>query len=228
MGKSRKNKKIVLIVLLLLVVGLSIGFADFTRTLSIQSSSANVSIAASDEDFYIVFSSTPDKIENGKPMFSGDATENTDSSNPITLEGNTIKNLSATLSARGQKATWTFYARNEGNYEAYLKSVIFNNVENEDAFIVGTKNEGTTQSYVDRAVENLKLTVTSGTDSYDSKTGSKTDINDATPIAIDGYETITVTLEYLSTDSEGNPSFLADGDFTVEIGNINLGYSSVQ
>lgn len=207
MEKSRRNKKIVLIVLLLIVVGLSIGFAAFTATLKIQSSA---SVIGDKNTFKVVFSESASEVTGSQTAVSGVASAGT-------FNGTELTGLTATFTQPGQTATWEVYAFNAGQFDAFLKSVTFENATGATSTIKGVAGDGTTQSYVDEAVKGMSIKVDVRGETY---TATKTGITNHKLTQADG-EKITVTLSYDSTAA------IADGDFTVNIGDILLGYESV-
>jgi hypothetical protein len=207
MEKSRRNKKIVLIVLLLIVVGLSIGFAAFTATLKIQSSA---SVMGDQNTFKVVFSESDSEVTGSKTNVSGVASAGT-------FNGTELSGLTATFTQPGQTATWEVYAFNAGQFDAFLKSVTFENAAGSTATIKGVAGEGTTQTYVDEAIKGMSIQVDVRGEAY---TTTRTGITNHKLTQSTG-EKITVTLSYDSTAA------IADGDFTVNIGDILLGYESV-
>ena len=199
MEKSRKTKKIVLIVLLLIVVGLSIGFAAFTSQLTIRSSAT---VTADSSTFRVVFSSSSSAVESGTVVIGGKAEGGT-------ISGTSLSGLTATFTQPGQTATWEVYAYNAGQFDAYLKKVTIGT-------ITGTAKEGTTQSYVDEAIKGISIKVNVRGEEYPTTT-SITNHN----LTKGSGEKVIVTLTYAAD------SATADGDFTVNIGDILLDYNSV-
>ena len=203
MEKTRKMKKTILLVLLLVVVGLSIGFAAFSSNLTIRSS-ATVKPDAS--TFKVVFSASATESVGGSVVTDGNyASGGTFDANTTTLEG-----LTATFTEPGQVATWEIYSFNAGAYDGYLNTVTLGE-------ITCSAKTGTTDSMVQEAAKGIKLKVSAGDAIYD-----------ATTEGISGHileqgkgEKIVVTLTYQAG------SAIADGDFEVSIGDIKLGYDSV-
>ncbi len=213
---ERSSRVIAVIALCVGVVGLTLGFAAFSNSLTI-SSSASVTPDAS--TFNVDFSSSNDSVVAGKvsPV-----------TNPVTVVGTdatidntnapTISNLSATFTKPGDSVTYTFYARNAGEYEAFLKSINFNNVASGSTTKKCTAGSGTTDALVQAACESITLSVKVGSES--AVTGTTADISGHS-LAKNSSETIVVKIEYTAGGA------LADGDFTVEFGDVSLTYSSV-
>lgn len=213
---ERSSRIIAVVALCVAVVGLTLGFAAFSNTLTI-SSDANVTPDAS--TFNVDFSSSNTALEtnpivpvkNPTSLVAGEATiDNT--TNP------TISGLSATFKNPGDKVTYTFYARNVGEYIAYLNSINFNNVASGSAPKKCTAGSGTTDTLVQAACDDITLSVKVG--SEEETTGTKSSISGHT-LAKNASEEIIVEIEYNAAGDR------ADGDFTVEFGDITLVYSSV-
>ncbi len=217
MEKDRSSKIIAIVALLIGIVGLSVGFAAFSNSLIIQSS-LNVKPDAS--TFNVDFSSSIELVqtEDIVPTKIGDVKEQTNGkinndNSPV------ISNLGATFTAPGQSVTYEFYAYNAGEYNAFLKSITYNNVAGKNESKVCTALAGET-NYVDAACKDITLEVKVGNDI--TTTGSKTDISNH-KLEMKKGEKITVTIKYETKDAQQR----ADGDFKVEFGGITLSYSSV-
>lgn len=201
MEKSRKAKKNILIILLLVVVGLSIGFAGFASQLTIQN--FNATVKGDESSFKVVFSESTTEATGNSATTGGKAQGGT-------FSGTELTGLTAEFTAPGQTATWELYAFNDGQFDAFLKSVTIGTV-------TGTALEGTTQSYVDEAIKGIKIKVDVRGEEYTATRGSIT----SHELAKGQGEKITVTLTYEAG------SATADGDFTVNVGKILLDYDSV-
>lgn len=203
MEKSRKMNKAILLVLLVLVVGLSIGFAAFTSNLTIKSSAT---VKPDATTFKIVFSTSNEESVGGSAVTDGKyASGGTFADGSTTLEG-----LKATFTEPGQTATWELYAYNDGAYDGFLNTVTLGK-------ITCTPKEGTSADMVAAAANGIKLTVNVGDATYQTTTEGITGHN----LNQEAGEKIKVTLTYQAG------SAIADGDFDVSIGDIILGYDSV-
>lgn len=210
MEKSRDSKLIAIVALLVAVLGLSIGFAAFSSVLTINAS-ANVSPT---NGFAVKFSSVNNSVlkEAIKAQVAGEGTVT--ATDATITDDTTISNLSATFTDPGQSATYTFYAYNAGQYKAFLKSVVM-----DEKTCAKTKDSEATDVLVEEACEGIVLSVEVG--------GKGPFIT--SQATIDGYQgldkqsadTVTVKIEYLSDAAR------ADGDFSVNFGNVTLNYSSV-
>ena len=127
MEKERSSKVIAIVALLVGVVGLSLGFAAFSNSLTISSSAK---VEPTGETFDVDFSSSSSEtltdavqgVSTPSTVVATDATIN-NTGNP------TISGLGATFTEPGQSVTYTFYARNTGEYKAYLNSITFKNAQ---------------------------------------------------------------------------------------------------
>ena len=122
----------------------------------------------------------------------------------------TIKNLSATFTNPGQYVEYTFYARNEGEYTAYLNSVNFVGDK------ICTGSSGATDSLVQSACEDIKLIVTVGDVSYE-----ETSVMFNKSLTQGCGELIKIRIEY---DTDGA---YVDGDFSIQFPNIVFVYSTI-
>ena len=189
MYRKGNKTKIITSLVLVLVLGLSLGFAAFTNTLKIT---PQATITPDSATFDIDFSSSSSSVvaNDITPTLTGtgltaEAAEIDNSTNP------TISNLTVNFTKPGQKAEYKFYAYNNGAYLAYLTSVNFLNPEGKDAFITCEAVESTAQ-YVDEACNGIKVSI---------KVGSLT--TDVTKEGISGHslakqtaEEVFVTIEY--------------------------------
>ena len=144
MEKERGAKVIAVVALLIAVVGLTIGYAAYASTLTINGS-ANVDPASWDVHFAY---KTGDSLTATK---TGSAVENT----APTLATTTISGFDVTLKAPGDSVTYDFSVKNAGTLDAKLTT-----------FTLGTltcaPNDGSTISQEDatRLCGELKYTLT--------------------------------------------------------------------
>ena len=226
MERDRRARVIAIAALLLGVVGLSLGFAAFSNTLTIKSSAeVTVDQGIFNVDFSTATGSvvggtvTPSLLPaNGPAGFTG---QNATIDNTGTNAAE-IKDLKATLTAPGQSVTYSFYTKNAGELKAYLSSVTFAEVTS-GATKTCTAKTGTTQALVNSACNGISLKLTLGEEEF---TGSKARAQFASSANHDlekaGYEAVTVVIAYADGSAQ------ADGDFDVAFGNITLNYSSVE
>ena len=218
MEKERGSKIIAIIALSIAVVGLSIGFAAYSSVLTISTTSATVG-EASNVDFNVILSTSDTEDDTNISNLlataeqSGGATavlKPTTADFTPSMDGTTISGLSATFNQSGaaQSVTYKIYAHNTGKFDAYLNSVT-----------IGEKtcvaNDGTTQSFVDQVCPSITMSV-----EVDGTEATSTSLNkiDNHKLGIDSYELITIVMNYEATDIR------ADGDFTVNFGQISLQY----
>ncbi|MBE6139877.1 MAG: hypothetical protein E7174_05245 [Firmicutes bacterium] len=208
MRSERRKKVMTLSILAVCVLTISIGFAVFSSTLNIKST-ASVNPDAS--KFGVIFSndgnstSTTQTVNPNLSTYGGAATI-TNGINPV------ISGLSAKFTAPGDSVTYTFYAKNTGEYLAYLNYITF--IGNKTC----TPGTGTTQALVDSACNGISMSVKVGNDA--AVTGSTSLITNHT-LAAGTREQVVVTISYASDAAR------ADGSFTVTFGDVMLTYSSV-
>lgn len=229
MERNRGSQVLAIVALLLAVGGLSLGFAAFSQTLTIKSSAEvnpvdkfNVEFFG-DNDATSVAGVTSDSTVTG--LKAATAT--------INNNNHTITGLKATFTEPGQSVTYTFKARNTGEYIAYLRQVAFAQPSGAagNALSVCTSKASAenpaTQSLVDAACDDITLSV---------KVGSETAVTSTTPYTgtthalakptnaqkTDGGEdTVVVTITYAANGD------VADGDFEVTFGDVTIDYKSV-
>lgn len=221
MEKDRSSKIIAIAALFIAVIGLSVGFAALNASLEISNTSASVS--NSSENLNVLFSTNQNssgteedvKLENiQKTENGGTATLAPDA----VMTGTSISGLSATFTAPGQSVSYTIYAHNASTVYAYLNSITLGNVDGEETNKICTANTGTDEASVSRACEGISLSVKVGAET--ATTASIADINNH-GLDKGANEPIVITIDYAEN------SYTADGDFSVDFGNIQLLYKSV-
>ena len=211
--KDRSAQVIAIIALFFAVIGLSLGFAAFSQTLTIHSSAE---VKPDQTAFNVKFSSSEESLatEEITGVTGGEAGATAD---PATISGTEISGLKAKFTKPGQDVTYTFYVRNEGEYDAYLKSITYKNASETGTSINCKPGSDTDAGLVATACNGMKVTVT--VNSTETTTESNSSISEH-KLAKGAGEEVKVKIEYASG------SGIADGDFTVEIGDIELLYKS--
>ena len=223
MERDRRARVIAIAALLVGVVGLSLGFAAFTNTLTIKSS-ADVTADAS--VFNVDFSKQSASVVDGTVAGTPNPATNGPTAGDATIDNSAagaavIKDLHATFTAPGQSVTYSFYTKNAGALKAYLTNVTFASPAK-----TCTPDTGTTASLVTAACNGISLTVRLGSEDFTATTARA---SFATATAHDlekngetgDNEAVTVTIAYAANASQ------ADGDFDVAFGDVTLNYSSV-
>lgn len=216
---NRKIKTIAIVALLLAVVGVSVGFAAFTRTLTIN----NSAVVNPNEDFDVVFSKSDSSV-----VTTGGVDASSKTPNDLVTEtaiisndnqgGPLISNLKATFTQPGQSATYTFYAYNDSTYTAYLKNIVFNAASTKCAASTGSS---VTTSLMNAACPDIKVKISVGSDTNTANKEANTSVSSHS-LAAGAGELITVVIYY---DEVANQT-LADGPFDVDLGSIQLIYRS--
>ncbi|MBR6690955.1 MAG: hypothetical protein IKL65_06440 [Bacilli bacterium] len=227
MEKGRSSKVVAIVALCVAVVGLSLGFAAFTSNLTIKSSAT---VTPDDSTFNVAFSKVSGEVVNG--AVSGVATTANGETAVLPTAADAtiadvdgvsvISGLKATFTEPGQTVTYSFYAVNDGLYDAYLNTVEFENAVSAEgadlgSFKVCTPGATTDATMVTNACANINVSVQVGNDTFtveDHALAAKHQLNK------NASEEVVVTLTYTGTA-------LADGDFEVAFGDINLTYDSV-
>ena len=208
MEKQRQIKILSIVALVLAISAMTLGFAAFSTTLNISSSA---SVAPSSADFAVKFSTSQTSLVTDAVVPSSKTTGITTTNGTIVNGVSpTLSNLSASFTSPGQYVEYTVYARNEGEYTAYLNNI---NYLGDKTCIAST---GTTESLVQSACSSINITVTIGSTTYD----------DTTPITSHALakgtsEAVKVKLEYAENGTA------VDGSFNITFPSISLVYSTV-
>ena len=213
MGENKGYKILSIIALVIGVIGVTLGYAAFESTLTIESSAEVVPDAST---FNVDFSSsssavqtnaiTPTLNPNNVTDFTATNATIDNSSDP------TITGLHATFTAPNQSVTYQFYSYNAGLYPAFLNSIVFDGTKS------CTARTGTDATMVANACNGITLSVQVGSET--ATTSSVASITGHT-LGIEAAEQVTVVISY----EDG--SALADGAFDVTLPDIVLTYNSV-
>ena len=208
MEKRRKIQILSIVSLVLAIVGMSIGFAAFSVTLNISSSA---SVTPNSDSFSVKFSKEKDSLVVDDVLPSS-KTEGITAGNGV-IDNNynpMITNLSANFTSPGQYVEYTIYARNEGEYTAYLNNINF----------IGNKicvgELGTSNDMVQSACDDINITAIIGENTY-----SETSPISNHPLAIGAGEEIKVRLEYSENGT------YVDGNVSIVFPDIALVYSTI-
>ncbi|MBO5120170.1 MAG: hypothetical protein J6C28_00605 [Bacilli bacterium] len=210
MEHNRKQKLLVIFALIIGIASLSIGFAAFSVSLNI-SSSANVS--PNSDTFSVKFSTEQNSLVASDVVPSSITSGITATNGKINNKFNpTITNLSATFTEPGQYVEYTFYARNEGEYTAYLNSINFIGTNTCEA------SDNATSSLVEQACDSIYTIVYLGDEQeayYSTTEISNHQLNKQTG------EKITLRIEYAYDGAR------ADGPFNITFQDISFIYSTI-
>ena len=237
MERDRSSKILAVIALAVAVAGLSLGFAAFSSTLTIEPEA----VVLPEDNMKIVFSN-----RNGAPttttvsgtMNSEMQAARTRVSNAGITDPNLpnaadavidnsnkkapkLTNLKATFTAPGQSVSYTFYVYNEMEYQAFLKTITFDT--SKFACTPGTGTDSTTATAVCNSIT-LSISVNSTASANITGNGStvKNEFTASTAhsLAAETAEEVVVTIAYPTGAPETN------GDVTVRLSDILLNYSS--
>ena len=234
MEKNRQTKIISIIALVVAVIGMSVGFAAFSNTLTISSSAT---VTPNSEDFKLVAYGLGEAIEGeiwySNPINSSLYTSKTaalpvlggdwnDTSTPIsgetasiTVNGDaiSINNISTTFSKPNDNIIYPIMIKNEGAYDAYVTG--FEEIGTKTC----TAGTGTTQALMEAACKNISLSLAAMT-----LAGQQVDLaTDDVKLAPGEYMVIGPEIHYF--DSAVNTT-RADGPFEIDFPDIKITYSS--
>ena len=226
--RRTRNKQIMTIALVMVaVVGLTVGFASFASQLTIKSSAA---ITPNASDFSVVFSKTQNSTSTAdvEPLYSftspaeKNATADKGKINNKGTNGPEMTNLTAHFTEPGQTVTYEFYARNEGEYLAYLNYINIGDKSCTKITVPEDPSQEAQSHLVSAACNAISVSVKVGDlgetkDSINLNGEGKTHTLDKKT-----SEKVVVTIEYASDGTR------VDGAFSVTFGDIELIYSTVQ
>jgi len=210
-----------LILLFLGIVSLGVGLSLFTDNISKASAAL---LSARNQNFNVDFS-TKSIIYPEEELSSGDIIPERNvegfSAEPAIINNTgdpTLKNIQIIFREPGESVSYTLYASNIGNTTAFLKSIIFKNIYNENHYIKCTPMNVTTKELVDKACKDIEVSIEVGNSGIQN--GSINNINDHILLKKTS-ERINIMINY---KINGTPT---DGDFIVDIGDISLLYSPI-
>ena len=212
---NNKNKIGFVVAILVAVILLSVGFAAFSVTININS---NASVNPNSADFSIKFSKSANELDESKVEAISIIGANVKAEEAIIdnkIEP-TIKNLDVTFTHPGEDVIYQFYVMNTGEYKAYLNNVDFKTSNNDKDFISCKAGSGATKSLVADACKGIIVELTIGEEKYIP--GGDVVVQE---LLKGESKKVTVKISY------ENGSALADGIFTVNIGNIALFYEKL-
>lgn len=232
MERKRKDKIIVVCMLLVGVLGLALGFAAFSNNLTITSSSEvqplnSLKVVFSNSNMYQ--EELGENIET--TLLPGDETTlypGFTASIPIidnsVISAPKLTNVKATFVRPGESVTYKLYIHNISSYDAQLSAIGFGSKQ----CIAKT---GTSQSLVDGACDEIDISVTVGGGSDEAPAVTRTHSSNSNEsiqnhiLPSGEYETLEITLTYKNLSSNGGNTDV-DGDFDVNFGDITLTYTS--
>lgn len=216
MKKDGSVKVISILALVVCILGLSVGFAAYSSTVNIELSPT---VKPDKSTFKVEFSSKDSaSINNVSNEINPVVNSSEVKANSILASGNNISGLSAEFTEPGQSATYTFYAYNGGEYDAFLNSIAFSNASDSNSIRRCVSSTGILDSSVQRACQGISVSIKVGKEAF-TKSSLANISNHLLPV--NSAEQITVVIQY----EKG--SFETNKPFTVYFGDITLAYSSV-
>ena len=247
MENNRSSKVIAIVGLIAGIVGISLGFAAFSNTLTIKSSAAvtpdvttfdvNLSATAASTTTTAVagvLNPTPESGTYEATNFHADsATIYNDAATGNASSNARIEGLKAYFTKPGQTVTYKFYARNDGQYIAYLNGVTLNATGT-----CSSTDANITESLMNTACAaiNIKISVggtedaqtgaiTGGTEFTEAKADKTAGYTTGHSLAVGASEPIVVTITYPAGGTADVNR--VDGAFSVSFSDIVLTYGSV-
>ena len=212
-----KNKQgLTIAALIIAIVGLSIGFAAFSNTLTISSSA---SVNPDPTSMNVVFSSSSSSAQYNSitPTKNLDNVTNFTATN-ATITGadyRTLNNVSAAFTEPGQSVTYNLYVYNAGSYKAYLNEL---NMGAKSCSIVENQEhpeQEATESLKNAACEGISITV-----KIDNVTLTSSGSLNNMELNVDSSKPVQIVISYASG------SAYVDGPISVSFGNITFNATS--
>ncbi len=238
MERDRSGKIIAIVALLVGVAGLTLGFAAFSNTLTIQS---KATVTPDDSVFNVAFSNenavnkvavtTGGVVPTKSPSTNAPAgfTASTATIANDNQGGPLVSDIDVTFTEPGQSVVYEFYVKNIGELDAFLTNINMANASGGSSFKKcakvtegKTEDEIATDSLVDAACEEISLTFKLNNVQYTSST-ARAAFTTATQhdLSPTDSQLVQITVAYAANAPQ------ADGDFTVSFGDIQLQYKSV-
>lgn len=226
MNKDKRSRIVAILALFVSIVGLTLGFAAFSNTLTI-SSSATVSPDSSDfninaygienwtTDYPTYDMFTSNSISKPRLEGSKSATTAKISDNGKAI---TISDLSVEMVEPNNDVIYSFLIKNEGEYTAYLDTTLFDEMYSSGVGGQCTPGKDATKELVDGACDYISMT--SWLEGSDGATISSTGDYE---LAKGDYIVLTIVIGYSDVDGVVR----ADGDFSVAFDDMNLSFTSV-
>ena len=208
---EKNNGKIVAVAALVVaVVALSVGFAAFAATLTIDSSAT---VKASNEFTENVnyVSGTP------KCYYTGETSSTVPDAVAGTASGKTWTGVSVPLTAEHKSVTCEAEIQNASTYTAYLRQISISNVLS--CASVGTGDDAATNVTTICPTVSAKVDVSTDTATFTSTNSTAVTSTSSTIAGNNGSEKVYLTVSYSSTAA-------ADGDISVTIPTISLLYKT--
>lgn len=214
MDKNNQTKIIAIIALFIAVVSLTVGFAAYSKSFTINSTNTTTVKKGSDpfaEGLYLT-------------VETGNGTVGNTGSNPTNV-GLIWSGLTGVIEENSRTITYTATLHNVSSYIAYLNKVVANGNLSCAAVDASTTNSAT----VEAACDDLTLTLNIGsfsdtitTSETINTTGTVLNIDDNAVAKTEGTTSVTLTL---TLDSD---AVMPDGDFIVTIPEITFDYTSLK
>ena len=221
--RNRHRQTITIIILLFVIAGISIGFAAFSNTLSINSSAHVIPNAS---DFSIVFANNYNlndlDVGSVNPSNLSTGTGSNGTINNSAQGGPQLTGLSASFTQPGQTVIYDLYIVNNGHFDAYLTDLVFNNVAG--AASPKTCNRVTegynesqwaTSENLNTICDNISVSIELDGNQYDST-------SDLENLLIEkgSYKSLKVIVNY-------SGSTYANGPMVIRLGSISITASTI-
>lgn len=223
MEKERSTKVVAVLALIIAVIGLTVGYAAYTRSLDITDLQGTVNPGDSELDVFFDNDTTKD---NALAVVRGEGTAvlptetGAEITNPVLNSGGnpTITGFRAKFTAKNQTVTYKFYVYNNSPYNAYLTGASFTGTAPHKTCAA---LDGVTANadVIANACQDITLSLKVGDETILS-TGNASFASHT--IQAGEWKEVFVTMAY-----DGTQYPLPDGDMSVAFDGIQLSYSTI-
>lgn len=153
----KHSRTIPLIIMVVCLLGLTVGFAAFSKTLTVET---GASVTPSEEDFSVEFSTSENSVTYGKiaPVVASSGASGPEIE--IQEGSNTISGIAAYFTNdASQEVAYSFFIHNTGKYKAYLNEIKYMEIAGESVTKKCVPVESISNPSVDDACEGIEVLV---------------------------------------------------------------------
>ena len=173
---KKKNDKLVIIALLLAFLTLTVGFLSYTASTELTNKFNQSSYYL---NYFVGFSKYDNKLVPGNiepTVMKIDPTSKSPKAQSVIFNNKTITNIDVEFKDNGTYVIYKFYVYNDGEYDVFLKEIIFDKVKENGAKKVCIPINDNDYKYMDKICDSISIGVVySGYADY-TLTSSVTDI----------------------------------------------------
>lgn len=225
-GKKSKNKKSLVVVLcaMVVVLGLTIGFAAYSRNLDISNIGANVN--PDDVDLDVIFDNDQTEANNLSVVKGvGTGADSSEAGAVITNPAVSgvapvISGFTSKFTEKGQVVEYKFYVHNQSPYTAFLQGAQFTNEAGTHKSCSAVSSGASNATTIENACKDISLSLVVDGNTILSTADAEFESHS---IDVNSFKEITVRIAYDGVDYP-----LPDGDMRVTFDGIRLLYTTIE